>query len=67
MGKTEMHLLNLPLKQKYHPPMSRTVSETSYSHIARSTLKKGSKRINQYNLTEKIGKGAYGEVFKAID
>jgi serine/threonine protein kinase len=54
---------------KYNPPMTKTVSVTSFAHSVCSTLKDGNiQKINQYNLTGKIIKeGSFGTVFKAID
>ena len=51
--------------KKYRPPMSRKVTRTE-SCNSRKT-QSGMRKINQYFLIEKLGVGAYGDVFKAIE
>jgi serine/threonine protein kinase len=52
---------------RYNPPVSRNVSVTSFAQSFVSSVRGGMRKINQYNLCKKIGEGAFGSVFKAID
>jgi hypothetical protein len=51
--------------QKYRPPMSRKVTRTDSCCSSRTPF--GMRKINQYIMIEKLGVGAYGDVYKVIE
>ena len=50
---------------KYRPPMSRKLTRTDSCCTSKTPF--GMRKVNQYVLMEKLGVGAYGDVFKVIE
>lgn len=50
---------------KYRPPMSRKLTRTDSCCSTKTPF--GMRKVNQYILIEKLGVGAYGDVFKVIE